>query len=107
MKIITCLLLLATGLSAFAQQEDNDKKQEGHRMMMHKLPYMTRSLGVSFQSFDGLNARVANLPQYKQLKDFAPTIGLGWPNDYKDVVTNATLTLGSTMSGHRSEKSST
>ena len=106
MKIITCTLLLAISISAFAQQEKDHKKHEGRRMM-GKLPYMTRSLGGSFQAFDALNARVANLPQYKQLKDFAPTIGLGWLNDYKNVITNANLTLGSTMSGHRDEKSST
>jgi opacity protein-like surface antigen len=54
-----------------------------------------------------LNARVANLPQYTQLKDFSPTIGLGWLQEYKNVVTNANLTLASTMTGHRDEKSST
>ncbi len=111
MKIATCLLFLTAAVSSFAQEKDHDKKPEEHRMighrMMQKLPYMTRLLGGSFQSFDGLNARVANVPQYKQLNNFSPTIGLGWLNDYKNVVTNASLVLGSTMSGHRNEKSST
>lgn len=70
------------------------------------MPSMTRSIGVGFQSFDGLNSRVANLPQYTQLKDHAFTLGLGWMKEVNRVVSDAGFTVGSSLSRKREEKSS-
>lgn len=71
------------------------------------MPSITRSIGGSFQQFDGLNSRVANLPQYEQLKDYAATLGLGWFKEKNQLISNMGISIGSTMSGHRDEKSST
>jgi hypothetical protein len=97
MKIITSLLLLCFALTCSAQ--DYKKKDF--------MPSITRSIGGSFQQFDGLNGRVANLPQYEQLKDYAATLGLGWFKEKNQIISNMGIGIGSTMSGHRDEKSST
>lgn len=70
-------------------------------------PVITKSIGASFQSFDGLNARVAGLPQFEQLKDHAATLGLGWMKEQKRVISAGGITVGSSMSGDKDEKSST
>jgi hypothetical protein len=100
MKVITCLFLLGISASSFAQ---HDKKEEFKKF----LPFITRSLGGSFQQFNGLNGRVASLPQLKQLKDYTATIGLGFYKERNQFISQAGLTLGSSMSGHRDEMSST
>lgn len=97
MKVITSFLLLGFALSANAQ---HDKKE----MIM---PMFTFSIGASFQKFDGLNSRVAGMPQYKQLKDNTATLGLGWLKEEKRVISSGNITLGSSMSRHHDEKSST
>ncbi|MES1222529.1 MAG: hypothetical protein ABUT20_43945 [Bacteroidota bacterium] len=100
MKVVVCIFLIGISLSSVAQHDKKEKFKEF-------LPSITRSLGGSFQSFDALNGRVANLPQYKQLKDYAATIGLGWFKEQKQFISQAGFTLGSSMSGSRDEKSST
>jgi len=108
MKIITCLCLLAITISGAAQNETHDKMQHGKRdKMMKFLPAMTRSIGGSLQKFDGLNGRVAGMAQYKQLKDYAGMLGLGWRNQYKHVISDFEISLASSMTGDRDEKSST
>lgn len=108
MKVIALCILIGISSAAVAQHDmDNHSKQDKKEWMRRHLPYMSRTLGASFQSFDGINARVANLPQYKQLKDYAATIGLGWLQEHNQFVSAAALSLGSSMSGHRDEKSST
>ncbi|MGC4034789.1 MAG: hypothetical protein QM764_02435 [Chitinophagaceae bacterium] len=107
MKLIACLFLIGISVSAVAQHDKREDHRDRKERMKDFMPYITRSLGGSIQSFDGLNARVANLPQYKQLKDYAATIGLGMMHNYKQIITNAGLTLGSSMSGDRDERSST
>ena len=97
MKVIISILLLGTALSANAQHHKKDKF----------MPMFTHSIGGSFQKFDGLNSRVAGLPQFKQLKDNTGTLGLGWLKEDKRVVTSGTINIGSSMSGHHDEKSST
>jgi len=107
MRVIICLLVIGISLTAVAQHDkdhDQDNKKERFKKFM---PYMTRTLGGSFQSFDAINARVANLPQYEQLKDYAATIGLGWLKEKNQFVSSGAINLGSSMSGHRDEKSST
>ena len=81
MRVIICLLVIGISLTAVAQHDKDNKKERFKKFM----PYMTRTLGGSFQSFDAINARVANLPQYEQLKDYAATIGLGWLKGEKPI----------------------
>ena len=106
MKIIIASLFLVIALSSAAQRENRHKKFDKEKMEKY-LPAITRSLGGSFQQFDGLNGRVANLPQYKQLKDYAATLGLGWFKEQNRFISEAGITIGSSMSGDRDEKSST
>lgn len=96
MKRLLLLLLTATSLSVTAQH--NNKK--------HKGQLVTRGIGISFLSFDGLNSRIANLPQYKTLRDYMGTISLGSMNVHKNFVSGINLTVGSSMSGDRDKKSS-
>lgn len=106
MKLIIFSFLLAIALPSVAQRE-NDHHSYNKEKMARYLPSVTRSLGGSFQQFKGLNARVANLPQYKDLKDYAATLGLGWMKEKDRLISDMGITLGSSMSGHRDEKSST
>ncbi|MEO8582173.1 MAG: hypothetical protein ABI415_00175 [Flavitalea sp.] len=107
MKIVSFLLLLTIVASSGSAQMKHGRDKYDKANMMRHLPSITRSLGGSIQSFNGLNGRVANLPQYKQLKDYAGTLGLGWMTEMNRVVSAAGVTIGSSMSGHRDEKSST
>ncbi|MBS1607560.1 MAG: hypothetical protein JSS70_02020 [Bacteroidetes bacterium] len=108
MRVIVFCILIGISTTTLAQHgRDKNDTQERREWMRKHLPYMSRTLGASFQSFDGINARVANLPQYKQLKDHAATIGLGWLQEHKQLVSAAAISFGSSMSGHRDEKSST
>jgi len=101
MKLIACLVLGAISISSVAQRSKDHDRKRGD------MPLITRSLGGSFQKFDGLNGRVAGLAQYEQLKNYAATLGLGWLKERNRVISNAGVMIGSSMSGHRDEKSST
>ncbi len=96
MKVIISFFLLGIALSSNAQHGKKDKF----------IPMFTHSIGASFQQFDGLNSRVANLPQFKQLRDYTATLGLGWLKECNRVISAGGITLGSSMSGDRDEKSS-
>ncbi len=96
MKYLLIALLVGMTLASHAQF---------HKSSM-TMPTITRSLGVSFQKFDGLNGRVANFSQYEQLRNYTATIGLGWLKEYKRVVSGGGLTLASSLSGDRDKKSS-
>jgi len=104
-KFISCLLIISA-ISASAQTEKEHKKWSKEKMAEH-LPSLTRTLGVSFQEFNGLNSRVAGIPQYEQLKNYAYTIGLGWFKERNRLISDAGITLGSSLSRKRDEKSST
>ncbi len=106
MKFFIFSLLLAIALPSVAQ-EKNDHPFHNREKMARYLPSFTRSLGGSFQQFKGLNARVENLPQYEQLKGYTATLGLGWMKEKNRFISDMGLTLGSSMSGNRDEKSST
>lgn len=94
--MIISFFLLGIALSAAAQHDGKSKE----------MPFITRSVGVSFQKFDGLNSRVANFPQFETLRDYTATIGLGWLKERKRVISAGGLNLGSSMSGDRDKKSS-
>lgn len=106
MKLITLVLLTGLSISSFAQEGPGHKKFDKEKMAQY-MPSITRSIGVGFQSFDGLNGRVADLPQYTQLKDYAFTLGLGWFKEMNRVISDAGFTVGSSMSRKKDEKSST
>ncbi|MEP7143934.1 MAG: hypothetical protein ABI707_13725 [Ferruginibacter sp.] len=97
MKLIFSLFFLGVSFGAIAQHNKKDKV----------LPMVSHGIGGSFQKFDGLNGRVANLPQYKQLKDYTATLGLGWLKEQNRVISGGGINIGSSMSGHHDEKSST
>ncbi|MCW3116216.1 MAG: hypothetical protein JWM28_298 [Chitinophagaceae bacterium] len=101
MKVIACLMAVSISLSSAAQHNKEQNKKDRF------LPLITRSLGLSIQPFDGLNSRVASLPQYKQLRDYAATLGLGWIKEQNRFISEAGITIGSSMSGNRDKKSST
>jgi opacity protein-like surface antigen len=106
MKIIITALLFAIVMPSFAQRENEHNKHDMEKMEQF-LPSVTRSIGGSFQQFDGLNARVANLPQYEHLKDYTATLGLGWMKEKDRFISDMGITIGSSLSRHRDEKSST
>jgi hypothetical protein len=96
MKNILFLFLLAISLSGLAQED------KAH----FEFPDIMRSAGASFQQFDGLNSRIANFPQYKQVRDQTGTLQLGWFKEMHQFITICGLTLGSSLSGDRDKKSS-
>ncbi|MFT3948329.1 MAG: hypothetical protein QM763_15270 [Agriterribacter sp.] len=106
MKIIICCLCIIATLPVTAQHNREHKKWNKGKMAEY-MPSLSRTLGGSFQKFSGLNGRLTNLPQYKQLKNYTATIGLGWFKERNRVISDAGITLGSSMSARRDEKSST
>ena len=98
MKTTFFLLLLAVSFSAVAQRK--------HHKMDFTMPEITHGIGASFQKFDGLNSRIANLPQYKQLPNHSGTLQLGWIKERNQFISDFNLMAGSSMSGDRDKKSS-
>lgn len=93
-------------MTATAQHKEKHKTWNKEKMAEY-MPSLNRTLGGSFQQFDGLNGRLSGLPQYKSLRTHTATIGLGWFKERNRVVSDAGFTLGSSLSGKRDEKSST
>lgn len=94
------ILFFLSSLAITANAQPNTKKD-------YELPMVMRGIGVSFQKFDGLNSRIANLPQYKQLKDHAGTLDLGFMKVHNRFISEIDFSAGSSMSGDRDKKSST
>src|SRR5688572_23261731 len=97
MKTSMLICLFAISLSVVAQETRN----AGFR------PYMMRGVGATFQEFDGLNTRLADFPQYKELRDHMGTLQLGWIKEHNKLISGFSLMAGSSMSGDRDERSST
>lgn len=106
MKSIIMAALVTLSLTCTAQQK-KEHHTYGKKESMRYLPSITHSLGGSLQQFNGLNARVKNLPQYKPLKDYTATLGLGWIKEKDQVISDMGIAIGSSMSRHRNDKSST
>ncbi|PVD51849.1 hypothetical protein DC498_12415 [Terrimonas sp.] len=106
MKLIICCLFSIAVLPATAQHKKEHKKWDKEKMAEY-MPSLSRTLGGSFQKFSGLNNRLVNLPQYEPLKNYTATIGLGWFKERNRIISDAGITLGSSMSARRDEKSST
>ncbi len=96
MKLILSGFLLTLSISGFTQ---NEKKWEN-------IPQSTLGFGVSFQKFDGLNSRVANHPQYEQVRDNTGTLQLGWLKERHQLISDFGIMAGSSLSGDRDKKSS-
>ncbi|MEO5684329.1 MAG: hypothetical protein ABIQ88_16935 [Chitinophagaceae bacterium] len=97
MKTIVSLLLVCICLTSFGQE---DKKSDD-------FPYMSRGIGASFQKFDGLNSRIANFPQYKEVRDVTGVLQLGWIKERRQFISQFNIMAGSSMSGDRDKRSST
>lgn len=103
MKSVIVTLLCAMSLSLTAQE----KSSKHWGKMKDYMPVMTKSAGVSFQKFDGLNSRIAGFPQYKQLKNHLWTVSLGSMHNIKNFVSQMNVTAGSSLTGDANERSST
>lgn len=103
MKIIILIAACAFSLSAVAQETKKDKWEK----MKQYMPTMTKSVGISFQKFDGLNNRIAGFPQYDPVKNHIWTISAGSMHNIKNFITHSTFTAGSSLSGNPDRQSST
>ena len=99
MKAVILFFFAATTIS-FSSYAQFGKKGNYTHMMSH-------GIGISFQKFDGLNDRIAGLPQYKTLRDYTGTLQLGFLKERNRLISEMGLIAGSSMSGDRDEKSST
>lgn len=97
MKITVLFLFVGLSLTATAQKAKSTKTES---------MLMTRGIGVSFQKFDGLNSRIAVLPQYKALRDYMATLSLGSMNVRNNFISGINITGGSSMSGDKGKRSS-
>ena len=97
MKLLFSTVMIGFALAANAQQDGKTRF----------MPMATRTIGISFQKFDGLNSRIANLPQFKELRDYTGVLGLGWLKERNRVVATGNLMAGSSLSGDRDKRSST
>ncbi len=104
MKSIILMVCCVVTLSATAQEKPAKANPWG-KMKNYK-PIMTKSIGVSFQDFNGLNSRIAGFPQYEQLKGHMYTISLGSMHNMKNFITQFNINGGSSLSGDPDEKSS-
>jgi hypothetical protein len=100
MKNTISVLLLFTCLTALGQDDKMDK-------WSMDIPQMSRAAGISFQKFDGLDSRIANFPQYKELKHATGVLQLGWFKERNQFISQINLMGGSSMSGDRDKRSST
>ena len=103
MKIIMLMTACVFSLSLAAQ---NTKKMNREKMKQY-MPVMTKSAGVSFQKFTGLNDRINGFSQYKTLPDHVYTLSLGSMHNIKNFVSQLNVTAGSSLTGEPEERSST
>ena len=97
MKTTIVLCLFAISSTVIAQETKKSGVQ----------PYMMHGIGASFQEFDGLNSRIADFPQYKELGDHMATLQLGWLKEHDRVISAFSLLAGSSMGADKDERSST
>lgn len=108
MKIVIAIAACVASLSATAQEKmyKTDKKSKWENMKQY-MPVMTKSIGVSFQEFDGLNARMTGFPQYKALRGHTWNIGIGSMHNIKGFISQLNVSAGSSLTGDPDERSST
>jgi hypothetical protein len=96
MKTRFLVYLLGMAVSTFGQRDKGNM-----------VPHMMHGVGVTFHEFDGLNKRISNFPQYKEVNDQMGTLQLGWLKEHKRFISGFSFTAGSSMSGDRDKRSST
>lgn len=101
MKSVIAMVLCTISLSLSAQNTT-----KSNPWMKNTKMYMTKTAGVSFQEFDGLNNRISGFPQYKTLKGHMFTVSLGSMNVMKNFITQMNVTAGSSLTGNPDERSS-
>jgi len=106
MKTIMFIALSVLSLSAVAQ-EKKEKKTRWDNMTSHMPVIMNRGAGVTFLDFNRLNARMAGFPQYKGLNNRIYTLSFGSMHVEKNLVSQFTITGGSSLTGNPNKKSST
>mgnify|MGYP000896508622 CR=1 FL=1 len=94
MKRIVLLFTTIVSLSAFGQKKNKATF------------FSTSGIGVSFQKFENLNSRIANFPQYKELKDHDFTLTLGSMKVMRNFISSLSVTGGSSLSGDKHKRSS-
>lgn len=100
MKSIMLACAMALTIGASAQQTTQPAKTQSRSF------FSTLGIGVGWQDFSGLNDRLEGLSDYEQLKDLTALLHLGWLKERNRLIANTQLTLGSSLSGDRNEKSS-
>lgn len=100
MKSILCGIAFVLLSSAVVAQSHSF----GHMKPDHY--FGTFGVGANFQTFNGLNDRVSGLPQYKDLRDHAASLNLGWIKDKNRVVSLFNVGASSSLSGDRNRQSS-
>src|SRR6187399_1460476 len=100
MKFTILFTAILFSASLFAQTNPPGKKD-------FTPPMFLRAIGMSFQQFDELNSRIANRPEYKNLRDYTGTLEFGFIKIKNRIVSDADFIIGSSMSGDRDKKSST
>ena len=96
MKTTLFIFFLTVSLASFSQHWGD---KSANVRMVH-------SIGVAFEEFKNLDMRIAEFPQYKELRDHMGVLSFGWLKEKKGIISLMGLTLGSSMSGDRDEKSS-
>jgi opacity protein-like surface antigen len=104
MKIFISVLFIGFSLSSVSQEHTMHAKKDYKTLFK---PVIVRGLGGSIQEFEGLNSRIANYPQYKELRNYAATLSVGWRAEHKRIISGSGIAVGSSMSGDRGKKSST
>ena len=106
-SLAIAFVFVCLSVSSFAQRpshwhkgpQSTDKKREPY--------WSTFGIGVNFQSFDNLDKRVSAFPKYKDLRDQAGSLQLGWIKEKQRVVSIFNVLAASSMSGDKHRRSST
>ena len=99
-SLVGLLLLVGFGIPSFAQTSPHSQKKYDHY-------WSTFGVGMHFQSFDELDKRVAAFPRYKDLRNQAGSLQIGWIKEKRRVVSVFNVLAASSMSGDRHRRSST
>ncbi|WP_336515509.1 hypothetical protein [Pollutibacter soli] len=105
MKSIMIMCAMVVTVSATAQQTTTGSTTTQTKTYSKNF-FSTIGFGVGWQDFSGLNDRVKEFPEYEQLNDVTALLHLGWLKEKNRLISNTQVTLGSTLSGNRDQKSS-
>jgi hypothetical protein len=98
MKKLLCLLTLMMVLKSQAQKNKKDTTETTHFYF---------GLGGNFQSFSGLNNRLASRPEYQKVEGNQAAFVFGWQSMYHNQwIVDYAMSYGNTLSGDKERKSS-